>query len=846
MNTSKTINTEGFCKLVLVEISILLILMNSVSSQTDKINRVVIILVDGSRGDGLYGTSLAGTKYLLEHGVSYNVTESSFPTITPSAHATIYTGSFPKNTGITGYRYFDRNSEKYRDHNEFSDQVRLTLGWDLQSSTLFETAPSEYSNKYSFLEFISTGASYEIVPLAMWYYNLKPDKDNQDFLQGDDAVFSEVKNCLKYPLLCNLASNDFDLMAVWVPGIDESSHMYGPKSPEVAEIYSNLGQEFTDFTNFLDKDLGVLDDTLIVIVSDHGQTQVVDDSFHAVGRSELEILLSGVGYSVSGDYGLSDAVVASNGGMAMVYVRDINHDWSVYPSLSVLQPALDEFVVQPFVEDVLVRVEGGEYQVYDGGGLQPLSVLEGKYPSAVERVEGLNSGRSGDIILLANYGDGFYFEDEPKLGVHGNLNWEDTYVPLIFSNPGMGSCSLSGARNVDIAPTIADLMGFRMDGVDGVSLAGDVLTCFKRGVGEELVVNVSVGNSGPGIAGGFTVSFYDGDPESSGVLIGEESVGLLGVNQTVWVSTTWTPQSTGGHEVYVLVDELNTVIETDESDNTGFMGQEVILKDVSENPTAGVETEVESFNPVNILSTLVSDPKPGGTDDTIGKFVDLTADNDFIEASVKISYDEASLNVREESLKMYFWDGSGWVPVARSGVNTLENYVWAYVGHFSTYTAIGATKPDLNISLDLNSTSVREKDPVSVSISVSNTGDAPSQDCVIEAYILDDYNVTQLETGDCSLGAGGSTTLDFNLYLNKSGRYTIFAQASGTSEEHDESDNIATDSITVYERDKVRFEVIEAPTEVERYGVFTYTVNATCLKDEGCENMQLILDPIPV
>ena len=55
----------------------------------------------------------------------------------------------------------------------------------------------------------------------------------------------------------------------------------------------------------------------------------------------------------------------------------------------------------------------------------------------------------------------------------------------------------------------------------------------------------------------------------------------------------------------------------------------------------------------------------------------------------------------EETLKMYWWNGSAWIEI-ESGVNVNENYVWANVTHFSDYTLGGEIKPDFAVdSIDI-------------------------------------------------------------------------------------------------------------------------------------------------
>jgi hypothetical protein len=60
---------------------------------------------------------------------------------------------------------------------------------------------------------------------------------------------------------------------------------------------------------------------------------------------------------------------------------------------------------------------------------------------------------------------------------------------------------------------------------------------------------------------------------------------------------------------------------------------------------------------------------------------------------LRIYYSDAEVSaagVNEGSLRMYRWNGSSWVQVSDSGVNTSQNYVWARLTSFSPYAAMEA------------------------------------------------------------------------------------------------------------------------------------------------------------
>jgi len=279
------------------------------------------------------------------------------------------------------------------------------------------------------------------------------------------------------------------ILTIYMPGFDAWSHKNGPSTqesylqtyiePEIERLL--FGDADHDGINELAGEgaTTLYDETIIVIVSDHGQTSVVNDDAHAISKDELEkdVLRDIAGYDIDDlpleqDY---DAIAAPNGGMAQIYIRDMDSKlWSDQPELTDLRPALDAFYTQSYVDKILVKYTGSNgYRVYTGSGttqdLDTYFANRPYYVDAVNRIRGLDSARSGDIILLADYGNGYYFNDDPHAGEHGNLNAYDTYVPLVFSGPTIrkGVTDSTPARIIDIAPTIAALLNFSMPNTDG-------------------------------------------------------------------------------------------------------------------------------------------------------------------------------------------------------------------------------------------------------------------------------------------------------------------------------------------------------------------------------------------
>jgi hypothetical protein len=78
----------------------------------------------------------------------------------------------------------------------------------------------------------------------------------------------------------------------------------------------------------------------------------------------------------------------------------------------------------------------------------------GHYVDPIHRIGHLAGRLSGDILLISNYGGGFYFGG-PISGVHGGLHPEDSCATLAFGWPEVSGRVWRRARR-DISTAIED------------------------------------------------------------------------------------------------------------------------------------------------------------------------------------------------------------------------------------------------------------------------------------------------------------------------------------------------------------------------------------------------------
>ncbi|MFO8051931.1 MAG: CARDB domain-containing protein [Thermoplasmatota archaeon] len=95
-------------------------------------------------------------------------------------------------------------------------------------------------------------------------------------------------------------------------------------------------------------------------------------------------------------------------------------------------------------------------------------------------------------------------------------------------------------------------------------------------IGEEVTISASVRNSGETPARNVFIRFYDGDPLEGGKIISWKetqpsvSINIVPAGGFRWANVTWTPTTGGDHEIYVILDLVDTIDESDEENNKVF------------------------------------------------------------------------------------------------------------------------------------------------------------------------------------------------------------------------------------------------------------------------------------
>ena len=225
---------------------------------------------------------------------------------------------------------------------------------------------------------------------------------------------------------------------------DSTNHTYGPGSMASYTAYGYADQLIGQLLSAL-KESGLQDKTSIIVGTDHGFKKVSKLIYPHVALRKAG-LLQALGSKVT----KCDGYVFTEGGLAFAFVTDPSRKAELLPRL----------------KEVLEKVEGVD------------KVIDGHEGPALGMPLPENNEGMGDLILYPKAGYAFNAlaagEDEVVastgyLGTHGYPN-TDPELDGIFLAWGKGirqGMKLPRVTNLDVAPTLARLLGVKLPQVDG-------------------------------------------------------------------------------------------------------------------------------------------------------------------------------------------------------------------------------------------------------------------------------------------------------------------------------------------------------------------------------------------
>ena len=418
-------------------------------------NHVVIISLDGMRPEFyLPGDLSAGSETLTSlcaMGSYATCAYPPYPSFTYPGHTAMVTGDFPARSGITANEVFAPLAAEPRWFWYASD-IQVPALWDVAHKAGLTVAAVSWpvsagsgSIDWEFPEFPTTASGFQ-----QYRQYTSPG-----LLAEIEAVAGPITNAA--PITSGswdnlIAATALDIIRQHKPNLllvhfiesDHAQHVAGRSAPNLPEVLQRLDGHVHDIIEAT-KAAGIYERTTFIVLGDHGFADIK----RAVAPN---VLLAQNGLITLEDNKVTDwkAFTQHTGGSAAVYVKDPKD----MATLEKVRTLLQEHAMDSS-SNRLYQIIEKEQLVKLGGPRDAALYLEGEL---------------GNMFSGASTGG--FLRRAPLLGNHGYLPTK-TGLQTGFIAAGRGirkGIVLDSIRLVDVAPTVAQLLGLEMKGTDGRAL----------------------------------------------------------------------------------------------------------------------------------------------------------------------------------------------------------------------------------------------------------------------------------------------------------------------------------------------------------------------------------------
>jgi len=441
----------------------ILVAAGSTATAAEPVRHVVLVSVDGLSATYLDDSraELPTLRALQKRGASAQGMITSFPSVTWPSHVSLVTGTHPATHGVIGNRVYNR---KTRESVVYIGDPTLTKGEAIQVPTLYDAAhaagwktasviwpcsngaatldwiipdsnKAELHARYTTAGFAEELAAHniDISPLGKWGWQ-------KEFSQRRDELYTDVACYL-------LREKQVNLLLLHLITPDNVEHQYGPNTPEAYAAVAHSDACLKRIWNALQAP-PLAGSSALFVVSDHGFAPYDKLIQPNVVLRQMQLIDT----DAAGKPAVQRAWCVSHGGSASVYLFDD-------AALKAREKIVEALKTLEGVEDVL-----------EAADFQPLGLPDpAENPQMSQLVlttgPGYSFGESLDGDPVASAGK--------ALGTHGHRP-EPRYMHATFLAAGAGvkpGARLESVNNVDVAPTIARLMGFSLRTAEGRPLA---------------------------------------------------------------------------------------------------------------------------------------------------------------------------------------------------------------------------------------------------------------------------------------------------------------------------------------------------------------------------------------
>ncbi|MFQ6130326.1 MAG: alkaline phosphatase family protein [Candidatus Hadarchaeaceae archaeon] len=220
---------------------------------------MIIVTIDGTRPDKLLEANTPNIDEIVQDAAYSWSAQTVPPYRTTEGHASLFTGAPPE---VHRYTYPGMTVKAETIFQVFENAGKRTA--------LIDGKGGRISGLEVGVSYVKNNVNYRWLPGAPSY---QPGSDDKN---GDIRV---MENAIQI-----FVEDRPTLMFVLLPMVDTAGHIYGHTSDEYLQAIEKADQAIEMLIDNL-KDLGIYEDTLLVIVADHG----MDGTSHT-GRSEAKTI----------------------------------------------------------------------------------------------------------------------------------------------------------------------------------------------------------------------------------------------------------------------------------------------------------------------------------------------------------------------------------------------------------------------------------------------------------------------------------------------------------------------------------------------------------------------------
>jgi arylsulfatase A-like enzyme len=448
---------------------------------------LVLIVVDGFRPDYADLAPMHHLQMLMRSGMTYNrAWVGQLETETPTGHATIVTGVYPKKHGVLGFGWRDLQINNF---NWMPTDLRQLNAGDMErliegggAPTISDLVHQRYpgsktvglsGEKYYAADAMGTGADYVLYGKALT--PAIPGRKNKTFIQvtpiGNHVppqsaqiqkadVYQEPYSWVQDQFAAGLAvrllhTSRPRALLVNLPGTDIEGHVTGGiiDQQDMRTLAKGVDHAIGLIMDAY-KQAGLFNKTDFVVTADHGMVP----NTHIVPTKAMYAAIRNTNAPA-----LEDDLLTTGG---YVYLRNPSDAPRVASEL-----AAQHF---PSVEGALYKAPSGSGYVCKAEPGTAAALGPAVTRAYIDLCNTMASPSSAEVVLpYAEDAMGLTVDGSKHWGNHGGFSWRVQHIPLVISGPGVRhGVSAFPAQLVDIAPTIERLMDLPIpSAVDGVVLA---------------------------------------------------------------------------------------------------------------------------------------------------------------------------------------------------------------------------------------------------------------------------------------------------------------------------------------------------------------------------------------